>query len=483
MLRRIAPSLCLAALAACSDRPDSLVAPDFHATNASSGDRTVALCHLAGSDGTTIEVSTSALQAHMGHGDHIARFEVDPAHGALGDGIHFARIGDAVAAARDIRVARGELERAACRITIVVAPGTFRGSVEPSSDPSLERFPLVLDFPDVTLQGALDMVQDAFGRATGVGEHGETILTPFPGLISVSQFSEPLIVVNGHPGGFQGHGVTIEGFVFQSGHTDGSTSFGGQGILSLRVRDLLVRGNRFDALFSESVDLRASSGQVERNHLGGGAGTCDICLAGPGSYRAEGNRLLAGGIPGILIVPATLLPVPPGTEQFILPSTSLVTAIVVNNEVRDHLRVPVGVGVRVATVGIGAPNVAGEARVEVRNNTLVNNRFAVIVEAGFPVAGTTLRGDVALTLANNVLTQSCQADLLVSLSRHTTGLGLSNLPYLRNSVFRLDLGGNTLWENAWYSHPDGFGNTLVVDGAVIPNGAQVAYDPTRLCIP
>jgi hypothetical protein len=149
--------------------------------------------------------------------------------------------------------------------------------------------------------------------------------------------------------------------------------------------------------------------------------------------------------------------------------------------VQDHLRKPVGVGVRVGAVGVGAPNVAGDAHVEIRNNTLRHNTFALIVEAAFPVANTALRGDINVTLGNNVLEQSCQASLLVSLSRHTTGLGLSNLPYLRNSTFRLALGGDLAWEDAWFSHPAGYGNTLIVDGNGIPNGAQVAYDPNKVC--
>jgi hypothetical protein len=288
-------------------------------------------------------------------------------------------------------------------------------------------------------------------------------------------------MINGHPGGSRGDGVEIRGFAFQSGHVGVDAGFGGVAVLTLRVTGLAITGNRVEAGFSEGIDLRVSDGLVAQNHLSGGAGTCDVCLAGPGSYRAEGNRLLAGGIPGILIVPTTLLPVPSGVEQYTLPATALVTASVVNNEVQDHLRKPVGVGVRVGAVGVGAPNVAGDAHVEIRNNTLRHNTFALIVEAAFPVANTALRGDINVTLGNNVLEQSCQASLLVSLSRHTTGLGLSNLPYLRNSTFRLALGGDLAWEDAWFSHPAGYGNTLIVDGNGIPNGAQVAYDPNKVC--
>jgi hypothetical protein len=445
------------------------------------------VCHMT-DDGAPhiIEIATAAREAHAEHGDHIAQFVVDKTSAEIGDGIHFDRIGDAIAAARAVRVARDEQETAACRITIVVAAGVYRGSVSQSTDPTFERFPLVIDVPDVTLKGALEMQIDASGRATGVSVNdGVTTLVASPALVSVLNFSEPLLAVNGHPDGFKGNGAIVEGFAFQSGHAGVDALIGGLGVLSLRVRDLVVSGNRFEAGFSESVDLRATSGRVDRNHLGGGGGTCDICLAGPGDYEAEGNRLLAGGIPGILVVPATGLRVPQGRdiEDYVLPASATVNATLVNNEVRDHLRVPVGVGIRVGAIGVGAPNVAGTAHVGAYDNVLVNNRFAMIVEAAFPMPNTLRKGDIELTIHGNVLSASCQNNFLVAFSRHRTALGLNSDPYLLNSSYTLSLGGDIAWDDVWYSHPDGFGNTLTVDGVVIPNGSRVAYDPARTCAP
>jgi hypothetical protein len=444
----------------------------------------VLVCHERGRDAEVIEISPSALRAHLSHGDHVSRLWVDQAGTDGVDGMHFHRIGDALAAARAIRASRGETESAACRITIAVRAGTYRGSTAESTDPTMEHFPLVIDMPDVTLRGAFRMTADPSGRATGVGLQGDgSILLATPALVIAAQVSPPLIVVNGHPGGSKGNGTEIRGFVLQSGHAVGDPAFGGQGVLALRVSGLDIRGNRFDNGFSESIDLRASSARIERNHLGGGAGTCDICLAGPGRYRASGNRLLAGGIPGIVVVPAILLPVPPEVEQFALPAAATVEAAIINNEVRDHLRKPVGTGLRVGAIGIGAPNVAGTSRVTIRDNLLVNNTFGLLVEAAFPVANTLRKGDVEVSLHGNRFVSSCQRDLLVSLSRHTTALGLSNQPYLLNSSYSLSLGGDLAWDDAWYSHPDGFGNSLTVDGVSIPNGARAAYDASKVCTP
>jgi len=483
--------LSLIMMACAGEAPTVPVMADSHVTAAGShalADNRAMVCHMTDEDPRIIEISTAALEAHVKHGDHIAQFVVDKTSNDLGDGIHFNRIGDAIAAARAVRIARSERESAACRITIVVPPGIYRGSVAASADPAFERFPLIIDVPDVTLQGAFDMQIDASGRATGVSGNGNTtILVASPSLATVPGFSEPLLFVNGHVDGFKGNGVVVQGFQLQSGHPGVDNQIGGAGIVSLRVSGLVVQGNRFDARFSESVDLRASSAHVDRNHLGSGGalvsagGTCDICLAGPGEYEAEGNRLLAGGIPGILVTPAAGLRVPAGVEDYVLPASARVNATLVNNEVRDHQRVPVGVGIRVGAVGVGAPNVAGLSHVEARDNELVNNRFAMIVEAAFPLANTLRKGDIELTLHGNVLSASCQNDFLVSLARHTTGLGITAMPYLLNSNYTLNLGGDIAWDDVWYSHPAGFGNTLTVDGTVIPNGSRNAYDATRIC--
>lgn len=446
--------------------------------------RRIEVCHDVRGRGVLLDLPPAALPAHLAHGDHVARFAVDAREPDAGDGIHFARIGDALAAARAVRSSRNELVSAACRITIAVAPGTYLGTTAPTTDPTLEQFPLVIDMPDVTLRGAFRMQTDARGRATGTGEGPEsTTLRATPALVTVAQYSPPIIAINGHPGGAAGDGAVIRGFAFESGRDAAASTVGGIGVLSLRVQRVEIAGNRFGGGFSEPIDLRASRATIVRNHLSGSAGTCGLCLAGPGDYLASGNRLIGGGIPGILIVPALLLPVPAAVEQFTLPEAATVRAHLHNNEVRDHLRKPVGVGIRVGAIGVGAPNVVGTAEVTATDNHLENNTFGMIVEAAFPALNTARRGDVALRLSRNSFVASCQSDLLVSLSRHTTGLGLANAPYLLNSTFSVELGGDLSWDDAWYSHPAGFGNTLVVDGTTVENGARTAYDANKTCVP
>ena len=340
----------------------------------------------------------------------------------------------------------------------------------------VEHFPLMVDVPDISLRGALRMSVDRHGRALGTGRgDGETTLLPVEPLPVVAGASTPIIAVNAHPDGSAGNGFSVEGFVFQSGH-DPAVDAGGQGVLSVRATGVSIAGNRFEAGFTESIDLRDGGGEVVRNHLGGGAGTCDVCLAGPGWYRANGNRLLAGGIPGIVVFPQVSLPLPQGIEPVVIGTSAEVWADITNNEVRDHLRVPVGVGIRVGVVGIGVPNVHGISHALIAGNLLVNNRFGIILEAGFPLANTERRGDMDVTLVGNDIEQSCQAKLYVSLARHTTGLGLNNNAWLVNSTYRLRMWGAPAWADAWFANPEGFGNTLIVNGQQIDNGSHHSYD-------
>jgi hypothetical protein len=476
-LHIVRPVLCLAAAAlAVSCASDSLpVAPrEAHLTRSAAG--TVSVCHVAGSSPTILDVAAPALPGHLGHGDYVTTLLVSHENAATEDGVHFRRIGDALGAARAGRLARGEFVSAACRITIVATADTYRGTVTGTPPADADQFPLIVDVPDITLRGALDMTLDDAGRATGVGVDGvETILAPAEPLPILATVSTPIIVANGHPGGSAGNGLTVEGFVFQSGH-DPVVDFGGQGVLSLRVAGLTIRGNRFEAGFTESVDLRASEATVTRNHLAGTAGTCDICLAAPGNYHASGNVLLAGGIPGITMDGVVSLPTPAGIEAFPLPATAEMWADVRNNEVRDHQRVPVGVGIRVDAEGVNGSTVHNTVHALIQDNLLVNNRFGMIIHGAFPVVGGT--SDLDVTLGGNVVEQSCETKLLVSFSRHQTTLGIKAFPFLTNSTFALTLNGDVDWNDVWFGHPAGFGNTLIVDGQLIANGTRQFYSAT-----
>lgn len=259
----------------------------------------------------------------------------------------------------------------------------------------------------------------------------ETILAPPPGdpLPVLNAVSIPIIVANGHPGGSAGNGLDIEGFVFQSGHDAADLNPGGQGVLALRVTGLTIRGNRFEGGFTEFTDLRASEATVTRNHPFGTAGTCDICLVAPGNYHASDTTLLGGGIPGSTMDGVVSLPTRTGVEPYPLPATAEMSTDVRNNEVRDHQRIPAGVGIRVDAEGVNGSTVHNTLHAVIHDHLIVNNRFGMIIHGAFPIAGST--SDLDVTLGGNDIEQSGETKLLVSFSRHQTTLGLKNVSLSR----------------------------------------------------
>ncbi|HEX3234035.1 MAG TPA: right-handed parallel beta-helix repeat-containing protein [Gemmatimonadales bacterium] len=448
----------IALLASCSD--DAPTAPDQAKVSLTetSSDR-LSVCHSGG----IITVSPSQLATHLGHGDYLTSLAVSHASDQPKDGAHFRRIGDALTVARDGRKARGELASAACRITITVAAGVYRGTDDlANTDESLERFPFEVDVPAITLRGALVMRLDASGRATGTSTTGRaTTLAPI----------EPLSDLVGFPAIFaaygDGNGLTVQGFAFQSGQAPG-TETAGTGVISFTVTGLTIRGNRLEGFF-ETIDLRGSNAIVETNHISEG-GQCAMCLAGPGVYRAEGNKIVAGGTHGIFTSPA-IDAEPDG------PGFSKVFVDIIDNEVRNVRQQPISAGIRVGAVGLGAPNVPGSSHIKIRDNLLVNNNFGLMIDALFPQPDTRLRGDIEVTTSGNVVRESCQADLLVGFSRHYTNLGAGGDPYLLNSTYKLTLSGDWRFSDAWFSNPPGFGNTLLVNGREIGHRTRAFYDP------
>ena len=61
---------------------------------------TLSVCHISGSTGTLIDIKASELMEYQSRGDYVARLTVKKGGVSNGDGIHFARITDALSSAR-----------------------------------------------------------------------------------------------------------------------------------------------------------------------------------------------------------------------------------------------------------------------------------------------------------------------------------------------------------------------------------------------
>ena len=456
----------VAILASCSGDAPTSATEDLPSLNQAST-AGYSVCHRTGAAGTIIQVSASDLARHQRHGDYLSTLFVSHRSDQPQDAAHFRHIGDALTAARDGRLARGELQSAACRITIDVAAGTFRGTDDfANTDRSLEHFPFVVDVPDITLHGALEMRLDANGRAIGTSvTQQRTTLLPIAPLSDAG--GSGLILIIADPSASSGNGLTLEGFALRSGRLPGADVVG-FGVLSFQASGLTLRGNRLEG-FVETIDLQGSSAVVESNHISEG-GQCDLCIAGPGVYRVAGNTVLAGGTHGIFTSPAiNTEPVGPGPSE--------IFADIINNEVRDHRQQPISAGIRVGAVGLGAPDVPGSSHIRIRDNLLVNNNFGLMIDALFPQPDTRLKGDIEVTTSGNVVRRSCQADLLVAFARHTTALGVTSGAYLLNSTYRLTL-DDLPFSQAWFSNPPGLGNTLRVNGHTIGHTTRQFFDET-----
>jgi hypothetical protein len=153
-----------------------ITSPDASAALSKDSDKKLDICHNPDGNANVINTSTNAWPAHRGDGDYALDWYVDHANGNLtGDGIHFTRISDALAAADSTRRNHQEKTAGACRITVHVAAGDYAGSFV-NTGATLERLPILVVVPDVGVIGAYAMHVDADGRATGTSNAGSSAI-------------------------------------------------------------------------------------------------------------------------------------------------------------------------------------------------------------------------------------------------------------------------------------------------------------------
>jgi hypothetical protein len=198
------------------------------------------------------------------------------------------------------------------------------------------------------------------------------------------------------------------------------------------------------------------------------------------------------GIVGVFVAGGTQSPIPANVHPLTISSAPAAVASIENNYITGEHQHPVGTAIRVGAIGQGIATITGQrTTATLTSNDLVDNRFGVIADGGFPplTASTTFpSGNLSITLGGNHFSQTCQANLLVALARHTRALGLPtatpNAGYLKQSTYTVSLGGDLPWSEAWFSHVNTdngvtLNNALTVDGAPIGPGAVNAYSGTE----
>ena len=205
----------------------------------------VTICHRPPDNpmnANLITVAQSAVAEHLAHGDPVGDasldiFYVDTTAQFPGNGQSaspFRRITDAVNLARCIRQAEGNFDSAPNPLEIQVAPGTYLGTFAAdklAQDETLEELPIILNVPNLTIQGSTTPILDDDRRPMGeVVGSDETIITGVEPLVGDQEL---LFLVVDTTDGMVGNQTTIEGFTLKSGNPDGALD--GIGVTMLRV--------------------------------------------------------------------------------------------------------------------------------------------------------------------------------------------------------------------------------------------------------
>ena len=348
----------------------------------------------------------------------------------------------------------------------------------------VEKLPLILDVPNLRLEGETTLTTDGNGLPIGFVDSTETRLIAQPALAGV----QTILLIGPTSSDLTGIGITVQGLVLDAGN--GGSALDGRDITVDRVSRFSIQRNVLTGSAFIAVDGRASSGVIEENLIMGvGCGSC--ISAGnqdaPANYSFLRNRSVENVFGGVLVAGSSydgvhnpaLLPVAPGT------TFDSVAAVISGNDLSDNNHDPnLSFGIRLFAIdsGIPAAQSAGNLTVSVTNNTITNNSFGVVIDAGFP-----FRADQRLwtasfrtTFSGNTISGSNRAQALITFTRNSAAIFPAELKtgfkYLQDSTFTISDPGGDL-NGYWFDHPsmdpiDGrfLNNTLRVNGVTIPNG-------------
>jgi hypothetical protein len=347
----------------------------------------------------------------------------------------------------------------------------------------VETWPLILDIPNLRLEGETTLTTDTNGLPTGFIASTGTQLIAKPALTGV----QTILLIGPTSSALSGMGVTVEGLVLDAGN--GGSAVDGLDITVDRVSSFIIRRNVLTGSAYTAVDARASSGTIEENFIEGA--NCGSCImAGnqhsPAAYSFLRNRSVSNLAAGVLVAGSSydgvrhpsLLPVVPGT------TFDRVTAVISGNDLSDNNADPnFSSGIRFLAINPSIPTAqsTGNVTATVIYNTITNNSFGVSFDAGFP-----FRTDARLwtasfqaTFSGNIISGNKRTPALITFTRNTAAMfpnQLKDFKYLQQTTFTIsDQGGDI--NGYWLDHPamdpiDGriLHNTLTVNGVTLPNG-------------
>jgi hypothetical protein len=378
----------------------------------------------------------------------------------VGSNREYPRITDALAAARRLRLAAGELERARTPVCIDVAAGTYVGSFDPAvlgANPGYEALPLVLDVPNVSVRGVTELVLDERNRPLRVGANVTRLVADPPAadnmqpyfLVAPTERQRGLSIVRS-----RGNRATIEGFVLDfavCGAGGGRCAEGGRceprddcrftqrgtGIWTHGIDDYLLRGNVAIG-GGYGVQHSFSSGRTIRNLLMHNA-LVGIVYRGPARTNAlvRENTSTHNSLGGMAVAcsagnfPLPALDHEPGVAVVPGPVDGSLHATQVELDTNDFSHhtgaQDFSFGLRILMFGPQplTPD-RTTCRVTAQRNRMIDTTFGIVNDAGFPYAtvdgrsvGTAWTARYRASYRRNEVDGDTE-DVLVSLTRFTS---------------------------------------------------------------
>src|SRR5579871_3008621 len=197
-----------------------------------------------------------------------------PSNGSGTASSPYWRITDAVVRARSDR--QNSVIPLSETITIHVASGTYTGSFS-ASGPQLEALPIVINVPNLVLQGATTLTLDSSGLPTGPADKAaQSIIRSKDEL---KDLATGLVIITHTTDGGAGDAVTMAGFTLNA-------AGGYHGIVADHVSQFTLAGNLVSGGYL-NVYSRATSGTIAGNLLSNSSTVGCLCEGGTGLFPSN----------------------------------------------------------------------------------------------------------------------------------------------------------------------------------------------------